>query len=198
MLNQSDKFERFAEVINNNAQKQCSKIEEQMVQIQDQEIQKLKARIASEYESKLSYELGKMKAQSNHDFSEKSSITKKYLIGYRQELADKVFAKVTLELENFAKSDKYEEFLSNSLKRLSEGLSDEFTAYVKKGELKTVSNLAKEFKLVIAVKESDEITTGGIIAKNMSETVVINDTLDQRMIQQQQWFEKNSNLSISE
>lgn len=198
MLNQNDKFERFADVINKNAKNQCKIIEEQMLQIQDQEIQKLKARIDKEFSDKLSYELGKMKAQSNHDFSEKSSVTRKYLIGYRKQITDKVFAKAEAELEAFTKSKQYSEFLTKSLARVSDGLSEDFIAYVSEKDVKLVSQLAKDFAFVKDVKASDEIKIGGIIAKNINETVVINDSLEERMLQQQDWFAAMSNLSINE
>ncbi len=198
MLNQSDKFERFAEVINKNAEKQCKEIKAQMEQIQEQEIQKLQSRINKEFDGKLSYELSKMKAQSNHDFSEKSSTTRKYLIGYRDQITDKVFAKAESELVVFAKSEMYEKFLITSLIRLSAGLCENFTAYVCENDVKLVTKLAKDFVLVSSVKASDEVKIGGIIAKNESETVVVNDSLFERMMAQKDWFMTTANLEISQ
>ncbi|MFI3141318.1 MAG: V-type ATP synthase subunit E [Clostridia bacterium] len=197
MLNQNDKFERFAEVINKNAEKQCKEIKAQMEQIQEEEIQKLQSRIDKEFDSKLSYELSKMKAQSNHDFSEKSSVTRKYLIEYRDQITAKVFEKAEAKLTAFAAGEMYEKFLITSLTRLSDGLCENFTAYVRESDVKLMKKLTKDFKFVIAVKASDEVKIGGIIAKNESETVVVNDSLFDRMMDQKDWFMTTANLEIT-
>ena len=93
MINQYDKLERFAEVINKNAMAQCKKIDKQTAKLRKKQLAEIEAEITGETEKKLSYETQRLRNQTNREISALKRESTAKLHRYRDEITDSVMKK---------------------------------------------------------------------------------------------------------
>ncbi|WP_173432288.1 hypothetical protein [Sharpea azabuensis] len=68
--------------------------------------------------------------------------------------------------------------------------------YVRDADLKLADQLVKAYGKQIEVKASDRIQLGGLIVEDKLSALVVNETLDEALKAQHEWFNKNSGLVI--
>lgn len=197
MLNQKDKFDRFAEVINKNADKQCRKIEKETEKIRKKELDRITAECTKEFENRLNYEFLKVDTALNKEISRVNAESKKYLADYRDSITDKVFSCAKQELMTFTTGEGYAEFLKESIKLIEENFSlngtEEYCLYVRQQDEEAVRKMTEK-----QLHISGEILIGGIIGKSCDGKVKIDDSLDTRLEAQREWFKCQSKLRVVE
>ena len=68
--------------------------------------------------------------------------------------------------------------------------------YVREADLKLADQLVKAYGKQIEVKASERIQLGGLIVEDQLSALVVNETLDEALKAQREWFNKNSGLVI--
>lgn len=198
MLNQNDKIERFAEVINKNAQAKCNKINKRAEKFKKEQLKMLEEQSAKELDSRLSFELDRISAETNGEISRLQNESKLKVVERRNEITEEVFRKAAERLADFAKSAEYDSFIKNSIKALIGKISGEVVIFVKPADVERVTKLALEYPEVKQVKALKKIKIGGASAASVDETVFVDDTLDERLSAQKEWFMASSGLTINE
>ena len=96
----------------------------------------------------------------------------------------------------FVESDEYVTYLEKKAKQASEAQFEEAVMYVRDADLKLADQLVKAYGKQIEVKASDRIQLGGLIVEDKLSALVVNETLDEALKAQHEWFNKNSGLVI--
>ncbi len=196
MLNQNDKIERFAEIINKNALAQCKKIEKQTEKFRKEQLRELENSAKAELESRLEYERQRIATQKGSRISALNAQSKKNLANRREQITDAVFEKVRLQLEAFSASEEYESFLRRSVVALVCELGDGAVIYVKEKDLPLCREKLFDIEGVASFEASERVVLGGAMASNAEKTVFAVDTLESRMAAQRDLFLSQSSLSI--
>lgn len=195
MLNQNDKIERFAEVINKNAEKQCAKIEKQAAQFLKKELSELETQSKKEFETRLAFEKSRIKNETNKSISALESQSKKKIANKRDEIMNSVFSKAKSRLVALTKSDKYYDILHSSIEKLCKEIEKDVTIYVSADDLELAKKAAVDFSCINEVLPSDEIEIGGAFASNADKSVFVYDTLDARLESRKEVFMSTSGLA---
>ncbi|MCM1543954.1 MAG: V-type proton ATPase subunit E [Ruminococcus sp.] len=198
MLNQNDKIERFADVINKNAQAQCKKIQKRADKFKKEQLTLLEQQTKQELESRLSFELDRISAEINSEISALQNKSKQEIAKRRSEITAEVFEKAGEQLSAFAKSEEYSAFIESSIKALSEQIDGKIIVFAKSDDVETIRSIAAAYAEVSSVETLDNIVIGGIAASSEDESVFVDDTLDARLSAQKEQFMTFSGLSISE
>lgn len=127
----------------------------------------------------------------------RASLTRRNIAEKREHIAKSVFSEVLNKLEKFTNTSEYENFLIKSVKNiLSIAGERDVTIYLKPRDLKykdAIEALSKN----ISTEPCREIKTGGVKACCPELLINIDDTLDERLAEQVEWFYEKSGLSVN-
>ncbi len=138
-----------------------------------------------------------IKRKTGKLISENAAECRKAVFERRNEIAHKTLDAVSERLKAFTSSAEYQNFLLNSAKNiLREFGSDHVTLLVRPEDMRYSAVLVEKFPGV-SVSEDSTIKIGGVKGINSIVTLLIDDTLDSRLLSQKKWFEENSELYIS-
>lgn len=196
MLNQNDKLERFAEIINKNALAQCKKIEKQTEKFRKEQLKELEGKAKAELESRLEYEAQRIRTQTGSKISSLVSESKKSLAQKREEITERVFEQVREQLVAFSKTEEYKAFLKRVVEALLLEIGENAVVYVREEDLAFCESELSKAGSSVRFEKSGEIKLGGASASNPERTVFAVDTLESRLASQREVFMAQSALSI--
>ncbi|MGN0446943.1 MAG: V-type ATP synthase subunit E [Acutalibacteraceae bacterium] len=195
MLNQKDKLDLFADVINKTAAQQVRVIEKQIEVLgkkQLEEIEKLTEKEFSEIEN---YEMQKLYTKAKSEASCLSLEGKKERAAYRQSLENKVFDLVKERLSAFSETVSYTSFLEKSLDEiLSFTKNEPLKLFVREKDEAVIKELLSKKGIKAQVVTDSSNSLGGIKAESTAFTV--DDSLDARLQGQREWFRQVSGLRV--
>lgn len=198
MLNQNDKIERFAEVIDKSAQKQCKKTTKKAEAYRSKELESLTTQSEKELKARLDFETHRLASETNRQISLLHAESTKKAFETRSSITDKVFAKAKEKLEEYAKSDAYAVLLEKSIISLCESIDGKVVVYVRKEDEETAKQIVSNNGLCADVKSSTKVEIGGAYASDEDENVFVYDTLEMRLESQREVFMTTSGLAINE
>ncbi|MGN1444630.1 MAG: V-type ATP synthase subunit E [Acutalibacteraceae bacterium] len=198
MINQYDKLERFAEVINKNAMAQCKKIDKQTAKLRKKQLAEIEAEITGETDKKLTYETERLRNQTNREISALKQESTRKLHQYRDEITESVFKKAEEKLVEFTKSDQYDNYLYECIKQLILAVDGKLTLLVRDCDVEKAKKCVSQLSPESEVKASADIRIGGACAVNADETVFADNTLEESLEKQREVFMAESGLSFDE
>ena len=196
MLNQSDKIERFTEVINKTAEKQCKKIKKQTEAFKEKELKELEIESEKELKARIDFETGRIATETNKQISFMQNESKKKIAKVRDDITKSVFERVRAQLVSFSQTKQYCAFLEKCIADLCAQIGEEPVIYVKKEDEEKAKEFAKANSTAFEVRLTDKILLGGAFASNKEETVFAYDTLDIRLESRKEEFMASSGLTI--
>lgn len=198
MINQYDKIERFAEVINKNAVAQCKKIEKQTAKIRKKQLAELENEIVGETEKKLAYETERLRNQTNREISALRQNSTRKLHECRDEITDSVMKRAQEKLVAFTKSEDYEKYLAACIRELFDAVDGKLTVLVRECDVPVAQQIVSSLARDCEVKPYDKIRIGGACVLNADETVFADNTLEESLDKQREIFMAKSGLSLHE
>lgn len=197
MLNQNDKIERFAEVIDKSAQKQCKKTTKKAEAYRSKELESLTTQSEKELKARLDFETHRLASETNRQISLLHAESTKKAFETRNSITDKVFAKAKEKLEEYTKGSAYEVLLQESIKALCNQIDGKVVVYVRKEDEEKAKQIVSNNGLCADVKSSTEVKIGGAYASDEDENVFVYDTLEMRLEGQREIFMTTSGLAIN-
>ncbi len=196
MLNQSDKIERFTEVINKTAEKQCKKIIKQTEAFKEKEFHELEIESENELKNRIGFEVSRIETETNRKISILQSESKKKISAFRDEIAKSVFQKAKEKLASFTKTQEYDALIEKCIKNVIAEIGEDAIVYVRKEDEQKAQKIAKSISDSFEVRVTKEIEIGGAFASNPEESVFAYDTLESRLDSQKEKFMASSGLTI--
>lgn len=197
MLNQKDKLERFAAVINRTANEQCRLIEKQTKQLEEKKLREIEIQSKAELEASLNNELKSIREELSREISSVKAESRKKRTAHREMLTEKVFLLAEEKIKAFTLSDAYEEFLSKSFSALCEALGDSFTLFARKEDMELVKKVAEKSAVNVSFCEDKENRLGGLSGISKDGSLRAVDTLESRLEAEKESFKENSKLAIN-
>lgn len=196
MIQQSPaKTKRFLRAINKAAIEKCTDIAKQIDETTKKEMQRAENEASREGHAKIEAAKQKIKTNTKMQISQYNLQKKKDIYLKRKEYQNLVFDTAKKELIEFTKSDEYASFLEKSLAVLSDKVSNNTTIFCSADDKKYEALIKKAFP--DANTEIDNaIEIGGIKVKDNDKNILIDDTLDTRLCEQNEWFISNAKMQI--
>lgn len=188
MLSQDEQIALFVDAINKDALKLCKEIEKDAKKLYSEEVKKLEDAAKRELDSKTAYAESRIMSDINRKAAADKSLYRHELYKRREELTGEVFLKAEQQLKEFTLGDEYDAFLISSIKRMCRLIGSDITLYVKPEDYEKTCAAAKESGLECVINEDKSIRIGGIRAKTNDGSKTADDTLDERLAEQRDWF----------
>ena len=196
MIQQSPgKTKRFLKAINNAAIQKCTDIAKQIDQTTQIEMERAEKQASREGHAKIEAAKHKIQTNTKMRISEYNLQKKKEIYSKRKEYQNSVFDSAKKELVEFTKSDKYVDFLEKSLHDLSDKVGCNTTIYCS-AEDKKYEDLIKKVFPDSNIEIDTTIEIGGIKIKDIDKSIMIDDTLDTRLSEQNEWFISNAKMQV--
>ena len=149
-------------------------------------------------ERALAEEMAKVRAErSAHEMKFKKEIsrcefeTTKAVRAYRKKLIDDFFEEIRGELEKFAKSEKYEDYLKRSIAKAEKELGAEFVLLAAAKDVEKVKALTKR-----EVRAERSILLGGVGALDEKKGLYADYTLDSALGDEKEAFTDKEELRL--
>ena len=197
MAENNEKTSTFLEAINKYALEQKNKIESEVEAYKKRELEQAENEILNDAYHMIQNEMAQMRLAISSEYSKKEMELKRQLFKRRQEMACDVFASAKERLLAFTKTDAYPALLESFAKNIAYLLSEDNTVlYIKPADQKHAALIKKAFSKACEVKLDEGIQIGGLRGYNETQGLLCDETLDSRLLDEQQWFLENSNLKV--
>ncbi len=197
MQNGEELLAYFQKEINAEVEKEIAEIEAETKRLREDAYAKLEASSKREAEEKAEKEINELVLANAKEISRMQTKTNKQLISKRQELQDAIFAACREQLMDFTPTKDYQEWVNRKMAKIDpamlEGKAEiSFNPRDQKLAQTCIDRLVKKVEL----KLNDDIQIGGFILINYSQSIVLDESLDNRLAEQEEWFYNHSGLMI--
>lgn len=197
MLNQDEQIALFVEAINKNAQKICKKIDKETKRFYQSEIEKIQSNAEKQMLQRINRSENEIETDFNKSLSLNKAKNRQLLCDKRQAIAESVFAEAEKQIIAFTQSEDYVALIEKSLKEIYLYIRGDMEIFARSADTEKVESAVKNTGLVCEVRTDDTILLGGIKVKSQTLGKIFDDTLDQRLQEQREWFFSNSRLQIN-
>lgn len=191
------KLDKFSAAVLKDAEEHRSKILAEIEEYRKSQMDKAEEQILHEAYVMIQNEIASIRNDHTREISRAELEGRRDLLIYRENLTKKVFDEAAEDILKFAGSDKYEGFLTDLVKKAIENLPEgDIVIEVRKDDLTLGDKLAAASGRSAKIAENVNIRLGGFIITDTSDGVVIDETLDTKLKEQNDWFSAESGLSL--
>ncbi len=187
----------FKKEINQIGSEKIKELENEISEIKDREIGKIRSDIEENVNRYKMFELKSVNTDHSSEINKINNKNHRLLMQKRQELIDSIFNDVIKKINKYVKTDDYYQLMEEKLLKSLKILKTDDIVFKYKKDDKLLKKILSEngFKDKTTIASTD-ILIGGFIASSVKRRIEINETLDVRLEEKKQWFFENSNLFI--
>lgn len=197
MAQPDKKLDKFKSAVLKDAQEQREKILEEINNFRNTEMEKAEEDILHETYIMIQNEITAIKNQQSRKISLAELDGRRKLLKLREEITDKVFKETAARILDFSKTAEYITLICESTKTSCNLLpKGDIIIQVKKSDLAHAEKLIAASSRTATVEENADIVLGGVIIINRDKGLVINETLDLKLMSQKDWYTGSSGLTL--
>ncbi len=199
MSDTTSKTDHFLQAIEKYAEEQRTRMQSEAEVYKAKELNRAEEEGLKEAYVMIQRKMSEINNQISSELSQAESASKKKIFLRRKEIEEEVFAKAEKKLLAYTGTERYRAALAKSAAAIGEKLTaDDVVLYVKKEDLNDEAQLRKSFGRNCQVVASHDIRIGGLIGLSRSMGLIADETLDTRLLEQHDWFCKNSGLKVTD
>ena len=191
---QIDGRAKFLEAISNIAEHRKQEIIEEVAQKKKDSLEREELKILKESYEFIQTEIQRNRNEIISEYSRKEIEEIDALIQKRNSMEESVFKAVTDKIAEFTESSCYEDFLMESARQMSELLGEGSKLMIRPCDTKLSPLIRNAFGKDCTVEADEAIVLGGMIGEDAALGLAANDSLDDRLEAQREWFRENSAL----
>jgi len=185
-MRKSYKASNFLDALDKYTKKRKKENIEDIKRQEELELRKAQDEILEDVNNLIDKEIFSMKNKISIEVAKKELEEKKNFFRVRREIMENMFRECKKRLIDFTKSQDYQKLLENYAVSISKILQGEgILIFVKKDDLKYKDLICKAFGKPCEIKESDDILIGGIKGQSISQNLIVDQTFDTKLIQQE-------------
>lgn len=190
-------LKKFTSAVLNDAEQERAKILAEIEAYRQQELQRAEEDVLHEAYKLIQSEIANIRNQQSRAISLAELEGRRKLLLLREEITQKVFTEAADRIVAYTQTDAYSEWLCNAIKQSSAAMADgELVIEVKRGEHTPAAKLIAATGRKATVQEVPGILIGGFILVNHEKGFVIDETLDQKLQNEKDWFAASSGLTL--
>ncbi len=165
--------------------------------LEDEAVDSMRKEAKLDADLKLKQDVEEMTSLAASEISQSHIERTRKLIEKRDTFVKDIFGQARQQLVDFTNQDDYKTFLIEKMKKVNTIASfPNSTLYINKKDEKYKDDLVKCFDHELMIEITPSIHIGGFILENKERSVVLDETLDNALTAQKEWFHKNSGLMI--
>ncbi|MDD4069173.1 MAG: hypothetical protein PHF05_01850 [Candidatus Izemoplasmatales bacterium] len=194
--NNEDIYRIFSREIIDKADQEINNLKSEVEEKKEKNLKRIKMELEASVNRGLDLDLNDL----NRDFSSNLSKVKneytRVLIKKRHELLDSIVMEARSKCIDFVSSKEYKDFISNKLTGIVDKFEKKKVEFrVKKNDTVAIDVIKKEYNGKFEIQEVSDIEIGGFSVICFEIGVLIDETIDNKLKEKQQWFYEHSDLA---
>ncbi|MBN2797174.1 MAG: hypothetical protein JXR88_17310 [Clostridia bacterium] len=195
-FNNDDVYRQFAKEINTKADAEIDKLTNEIAETKEKNINRIKNELHTSIFRGLDLELNELNADFSANLNRVKNEYTRVLMKRRHELLDSVGKEAREKCLKFVESKDYKDFCNKRIKNISLNFcKKEIEFKIKKGDKVMKEAIDNHFEGKYNVKEVMEIEIGGFSATCYQMGIMVDETIDNKLKERQQWFYEHSDLA---
>lgn len=191
------KTDNFLRAIKKHAKAQKSAMKIEVSQLKEEKIKEAENKAKSESEKMIKDKLEQKRFEQTSIIAKKTGEGQKRIFLERARMTDEVFALAAKKLTAYTQTPEYSEKLLKSAAEIAALFGEnDCVLYVNEKDLGSAEKIKSCFGGSAEVKPDKKIKLGGIMGYCEKLGIVADETLDNKLLMQREWFIENSNLSV--
>ncbi len=197
MATNDEKMNKFYLAINHYAEEQRNKIEQEVAEFKQKELEEAEVDVLAEAYRLIQKEMAEMRNGISREMAQREMNGRRELLGKRQKITEEIFERATKSLFEFTQKSEYATLLQKFAGELSKVFRKPGTIlYIKEDDQKYQGLIKEAFDGDCTFNFDTAIHIGGIRAYNSEMGIVADKTLDSMLEDQREWFEENSGMAV--
>ncbi len=190
-MRKSYKASNFLNTIEKYAKRQRANSLDEMKKQEELELRKAEEEIIEEANAMINKELIAMKNKISVEVSRKELQERKKVSRRRKEIMKDMFKECRKKLVGFTLSEEYESSLKQYANAISKVLdSSDTQLFIKPEDMKYKNTILKGFGKECKIEIAKDISIGGIRGYSFSKKLIVDETLDVKLKEQEDWAAK--------
>ena len=196
MIDANSKTNSFLEAIEKYAEEQRNEMKAEIEAFREEQLSRANEEGTAAAFALIQRKKAKYKTALAKENSLKETAVKRELFEKRNRMVESVFEEAAEKLAEFSKSKKYEAYINNSAKTISEYLGGKkAVVYIAEKDQKFIPQIKKYFNDCETIVDNS-IKLGGIRCYCEELSIVADETLDTKFEAQKQVFVENSGFTV--
>ena len=196
MIDNDKKVNKFIEAITAYAQEQSRRIHDEVEAFKSERLTQAEQQVLQESYDLIHREREDVNNQLKKEFSQREFERRGQLIRRRQEITAAVMDEARQELLAYTETPAYVEWLRASFAEMQTILPAEGSVYYLSERDRDKTELAACCPAGSHLEYAADIHLGGLRGKHAQRGIMVDDTLDAKLEQQQEWFVQTMGLTI--
>jgi len=192
-----DKLGIFEKVVLEDVEDMKKAISSEIWDNSEKELEETRREAEAEYEEFKQKRVNELELSLRLEMSKKQLEEKRELLSYRDQLVNRLIDNCKEKLLNFAKSEKYREYLLSQCRRLSEQHGSENAVfYVKSEDMSLAGAIKNAYGHDCQVQPDETVALGGFKLFIKAQNRLIDESFDTMLADQKEQFIQTSGLSV--
>ncbi|HCB99800.1 MAG TPA: hypothetical protein DEP42_01045 [Ruminococcaceae bacterium] len=199
-MSQADdiKLEKFSSGVLNDAKEELTKATADVEDFRKKEMQGTEEKVLHEAYDLIQAKIADIHTKQSRQVSLAELEGRRKLLLLRDQMMQKTFDEVAEKIKAYTQTAEYSKWLCDTLQKSCKSMpAGSLIVQVKSGEITPNDQMtAAAGRDSVAIEESSKVTLGGFILVNKTKGIVVDETLDQKLHNEEDWFAASSGLSI--
>lgn len=197
MADFEEKKDKFSTAINHYAEEQRQKIEKEIDDYKQKELEEAEIDVLTECYQLIQKETARMRSGIAREMALRDMDSRRKLLEKRSQIASEVFQKATQKLKEFTERNDYLPFLENTASQFAKAFGqDGIVIRLRAEDEKYEDNIRKALGLKCEFETDSTIVIGGLRALHAGLGLLADKTLDSLLEDQRDWFESHSGMTV--
>ena len=197
MADIEEKKDKFSIAINHYAEEQRKKIEQEIADYKQKELEETELQVLTECYHLIQDEMAQMRVKISHESAMREIESRRKLLQRRAEITAEVFAKVKENLKEFTSRKEYLAFLQKTAQQFSKTFGRPGVVIrLKTDDAAYEPAIREAFGAACEFQTDAAIEIGGMKAFHPEMGIFADETLDTLLADQYGWFESNSGMTV--
>lgn len=176
------------------AEQESKEIIEKANKLREKEISEYKEAVIEKMFQDLQYQTAVIRQKSVQDKAQVEIGASRELLGNRESIRATVFQSAREKLLDFANSSDYSKKFFDDLEKCRELFTDKNSTVLVREKDMELEEKIKNILPDCSVESSSDIKIGGFIIRSKQAGILVDETLDAKLNQQNEWFLRNCGL----
>lgn len=196
-VNQEDfRVGKFYEAINQYASEQRQKINQEILDYKQKELEKATDQVLQEAYEMIQKEMANMTSSIAREMAKKELEGRQALLKRRKAITEEVFKSAAKKLLDYANGSEYPEYLKKCALKMKPLFTVGDTVIYLREEDKKYEDLLEPLLGRCIFRIDRKIRLGGFWAESNTQGIVADETFDSLLENQRKWFAENTNMEI--
>lgn len=197
MADFEEKKDKFSTAINHYAEEQRQKIEKEIEEYKQKELEEAEIDVLTECYQLIQKETVRMRSGISREMAQRDMDARRKLLEQRSRITSEVFEKASQKLKEFTGQKEYLDFLQNTASQFAKIFrQDGIVIHLRADDEKYEDNIRKALGLKCEFQIDNTIVLGGLRAVHTELGLLADKTLDSLLEDQRDWFESHSGMTV--